>query len=519
MFFTEIRMRNGAWKYLVALVIAAAITSIALAVETPKKEASAGSVAAPTATDVAATPAVPKSGMSSFRDWFHNPTPWLSMGADIRFRYTYGWNLDTLRDNTNNGRASKWSWYQQRMRWWTKTKINEDMDFNLRYTWEFRSWDEPARKGQETDLDEIVWDQFNLVVRNFGDMPLTMTIGRQDIRLGEGWLVFDGTPLDAARTIYMDALRFTYAIPDTETTLDLIYIENRASTDAYLKPISEGHKEVTEQDETGLIAYLTNKANPNMNLEGYFIYKKDSRVDTPPGVPAKRDPWPAAVWSKRAEIYTIGGALSGKLAGSEHWKYRAEGAVQFGEKEGINVPANSARTGMHKLMAFGTIEKLEYHFNDARKNRIRGVFEYRSGDKPGTNKVEAFDPLWGEYPQWSEISCYIYNLETMVGEVTNLYRLGLGHSMQLTEKLSMDSDVHFLFADENTRGGNVHASGFGFSNSGKFRGTLATWVLKYAFSKNLNGHLWLEYFKPGDYYADGSRDEAFFARVNVDYTF
>jgi hypothetical protein len=434
-------------------------------------------------------------------------------------RYTYGWNLDTLKDHPTNGRDSKWSWYQQRMRWNMKFKLNEDMDFNLRYTWEFRSWGNPrgtpGGKDLNTDFDEIVWDQFNLVVRNFGNMPLTMTIGRQDIRLGDGWLVFDGTPLDAARTIYMDALRFTYQIPDRDTTLDLIYIENRAAEDAYLKPINSRHKEVTEQDERGVILYLTDKTNPNMNLEGYFIYKNDNPVDTPStSLPAG---FPA-VYSKKANIYTIGGALSGKLAGSEHWKYRTEGAVQFGRKEGVNWPAGTAHTGMHKMLAFGTINKLEYNFNDARKNRVRGVFEYRSGDKQGTGKVESFDPLWGEYPQFSEISCYIYSPETMIGEVTNLYRLGFGHSMQLTEKIAMDTDIHLLWADENTRDGYTGGTGFGISN-GSYRGTLTTWQLKYVLSKNLNGHLLLEHFQPGDYYASGSRDPVFFARVNVDYTF
>lgn len=516
-------MGRNAWKHLVVLVIIAAITSITIAAAQPATQPTPTPTptqqpAATTATP--ATDAASKSGMNSFRDWFHNPTNWLSMGADVRFRYTYGRNLDTLKRHANDGRASKWSWYQQRMRWWTKTKINEDIDFNLRYTWEFRSWDEPARKGQETDFDEIVWDQLNLVVRNFGDMPLTMTIGRQEIILGEGWLVLDGTPLDESRTIFFDALRFTYQIPDRDTTLDLIYIENRASEDAYLKPINSRRKETTEQDERGVIVYLTDKSRPSMQLEGYFIYKNDNPVDSPPS--AAHDPWPAAVWSKKAEIYTVGGALSGKLAGSEHWKYRAEGAVQMGEKEGVN-GISGAHTGMHNLMAFGTIDKIEYHFNDARKNRLRGVFEYRSGDKPGTGKIEAFDPLWGEWPQFSETSCYIYTLETIVGEITNLYRLGFGHSMQLTEKIEMDSDIHLLWADENTRrgssGANGHPSGFGFSDGGRFRGTLATWQLKYALTKNLNGHLLLEYFQPGDYYTSGSRDPAFFARVNVDYTF
>jgi hypothetical protein len=502
----------------------AAVTPTATAAPAASASSSASAPAATVSSSAAATETASsanKSGFEKFRDWFHNPTPWLEMGADLRVRYTYGWNLDTLNDHpwktgTAKRRESKYSWYQQRMKWGMKFKLTDDVDFNLKYNWEFRAWDEPSRKNANTDYDEVLWESFNLVVRNFGGMPLTMTLGRQDIMLGAGWLIADATPLDAARTAYFDALRFTYQVRD-KTTLDLIYMENRASTDAYLRPFSEGGKEGTEQDETAFIAYLTDKTNPNLNMEGYYIYKKDSRIDTLSGVPLDRDRWPA-IWSKEAEISTIGGALSGNLFGSEHWKYRTEGAVQFGEKEGIN-PLTNARTGVHKLMAFGANNKLEYHFNDPKKNRVRLTYEYRSGDKPGTGKIEAFDPLWGEYPQWGDLSNYMYNLETMIGEVTNLHRLGIGHSIQLTKVWELNTDLYWLFADENTRGGYTHGSGLGFSQNGGYRGTLAVMMLKYNMTKNLSGHIEVDYFQPGNYYTSGSRDAATFFRANMDYKF
>lgn len=440
------------------------------------------------------------------------------MTADLRVRYTYGRNLDTLNNNPV-GRESSYSWYQQRMRWGMKFKLTDDVDFNLKYNWEFRAWDEPTRKNKNTDYDEVLWENFNLVVRNLGGLPLTMTLGRQDIKLGEGWLIGDGTPLDAARTMYFDALRFTYQVRD-KTTLDLIYMENRASTDAYLRPFSESGKELMQQDETAFIAYLTDKTNPNLNMEGYYIYKKDKRIDTPSGIPTDRDPWPA-IWSKEADIHTIGGALSGSLFGSEHWKYRTEGAVQFGRKEGIKQfpPNTNTRTGMHDLLAFGTNNRLEYHFNDPMKNRIRATYEYRSGDKRGTGKIEAFDPLWGEWPQWGDLGLYIWNLETMIGEITNLHKIGVGHSIQLTKVWELNTDVYWMFADENTRGGYTHGSGLGFSRNGGYRGTLAVIMLKYAMTKNLTGHIEVDYFQPGNYYVSGSRDGATFFRANMDYKF
>ncbi|HBG28731.1 MAG TPA: hypothetical protein DDX75_16730 [Phycisphaerales bacterium] len=508
------------WTLLVCLITAIIFNSISFAQTTtpPPETSTVGTIQ-------------PQSGFEQFRNWFHNPTDWLTMGADLRVRYTYGWNLDTLKSDTLNGRASKWAWYQNRTRLWQKFKLHDDVDFNIRYTWEFRVWDSPERKNgnggaaevrtHSTDFGEIVFDNFNLTVRNLGNMPLTMVAGRQDIMLGEGWLIADATPLDAARTAYFDALRFTYAIPGKDkTTLDLIYVENRASEDWALQPINNRGTVITQQDERAVIAYLTDKSNPNMTLEGYFILKNDNPIDYNPvagflsPAPNGRDRLPNS-WSKKATIYTFGGALSGPLGKSEHWKYRTEAAIQTGTKQD-----QRGNRDMQNLMAFGTNNRLEYHFNDARKNRLRVGLEYLSGDDPGSNKNEAFDPLWGEWPRNSEILLYTYNLETMVGEVTNLYRLGFGHSIQLTEKLSMDTDYHLLWAAENSlKDVPNHPSGLGWSDSGKMRGQLGSLVFKYNVSKNLKTHLWLEAFQPGDYYASTSRDMVYFMRINMDYTF
>jgi hypothetical protein len=283
----EKKMR-GIWRVLVIFIVLAAAFN-AFAAEQQQ------TTTAPQSQTTAANPPVATSsasgnGFEDFRDWFHNPTPWLEMGGDLRMRWTYGWNLDTLNSGAFN-RDSGWNWYQNRMRWSLKFKLNDDIDFNIRYAWEFRVWDVPRRKNGDgtsvsrtegTDFSEIVWDQFNLTVRNFGGMPLTMVAGRQDIRLGEGWLVTDGTPGDGARTAYFDALRFTYNIPGMEkTTLDMIYVENRAAEDWYLKPINDRDRVITQQDERALILYYTDKSRPSMNLEGYFILKNDNPIDYP----------------------------------------------------------------------------------------------------------------------------------------------------------------------------------------------------------------------------------------------
>ena len=431
-----------------------------------------------------------KSGMEKFTDWFHNPTPWLSMEADLKWQWLNGWNIDRFNDDSG---LSNWNFTLNRVRWGTKTKITDDIEFNLRWVWEFRTWDGPDTAGRpkEVDFDEIVWDRFNLTIRNLGGMPLTMVVGRQDIILGTGWLVLEGTNNDEARTIFFDALRFTYEM-QKDKTLDLILIDQKADSSAWLKPFADGHKLVNNTDQTGAIVYYTDKSRPNLQLEGYFIYKHDT---------------PVASGSVGDEIYTIGGALSGPLFKSEHWKYRAEGAVQTGNKDG------------HSLRAFGTIDTLEYHFNDKYKNVLHGTFEYLSGDKPGTGTNEGFDNLWGHWPQYSMINTYAYWFENGPGASTNLARFNLGHSFCPTDKIQISTDYHLLFANENPLGGTTNPSGPSWSNGGKFRGQLFTTQLKYNVTKNLVGYYLFEYFVPGNYYAEPDRDPAYLSQITIEYTF
>lgn len=447
-----------------------------------------------------------------FLDWFHNPADWLEMGADTRFRIIVAKNIDSLNDNPPGNRENHWNFTRHRMRWWQKFKLNDDVDFNSRLVWEWRHWDEGPRAGgnvrdQSVDFDEILFDQFNLTVRNLFDMPLTMVAGRQDIILGKGWLVLDGTPLDGSRTICMDALRFTYNWEEKATTFDMIYVFTKAAEDAWLKPINDEDRHFTEQDEQGFIFYVTNKSLENTQFEAYFIYKNDNPINvTAADEPV---PWPSALWSKKAEIYTFGGAIQHKF--NETWNARVEGAVQTGKKETVG----RGRTA--DLEAFGLVSKLNYEFNDEKKNNLHIGYEYLSGDDPGTRDDEQFDPLWGEWPQWSELYVYTYNLETMIGETTNLHRFNVGHSFKPAKNWQINTDYHALWAAENSA--TTFPGILATSGQSSFRGHLFTCWVKWQCCKQLSWHALAEYLSPGSYYDQRNRDGAYFLRFNIEYVF
>ena len=438
---------------------------------------------------------------------FHNPTPYLEMGLDHRFRSVWAENIVTLDDDNVN---HEWEYQRYRTRWWTKWVLGEDVDFNTRLTWEFRTWDEPRNKDQEMDCDEALFDHFNITMRNLGGMPLTATIGRQDLIFGGAWLILDGTPLDGSRTIYFDAARFTYDWTETNTKVDLVYVSQSAESDRWLKPLSDENRGVTEQDEHGAIVYLTNKSIENTQLEGYFIYRNDNPIDRNDDPNDKLENFSRS-WSRKAEIFTLGAAVAGTP--SENWKYRVEAAMQQGDKWDAPTALGQNNGPKKDLKAYGLVSNLEYLLKDPQDHSFHVGYEYASGDEdPNDGDNNQFDLLWGEWPRWSELYIYTVIPEGTVAEISNLHRVNFGHKFRPHSQWQICTDYHYLWADENT--------GAGFSDSsGKSRGQLLTCWAKYTFSKQLKGHLLAEYFMPGSFYGSDNSDDAYFLRFDVQYTF
>ncbi|MBK8476924.1 MAG: hypothetical protein IPL39_11640 [Opitutaceae bacterium] len=183
-----------------------------------------------------------------------------------------------------------------------------------------RYWFNAASAAAEgTEWKYAIFDSLNAkwVTESDGN-PVTVVLGRQDIQLGEQWLVSDGTPLDG----FVDQpLRRPELSPSTPRT------SRRSSTDR-LQPTglprrcalpilgSEARAAaLTEQDETGVILYASNKSVAKMQLDGYFMYKGDDRV---------------TARGYDADIYTLGGKIAGTPA--ENWQYSAEAAYQWGNR-------------------------------------------------------------------------------------------------------------------------------------------------------------------------------------------
>jgi Alginate export len=458
-----------------------------------------------TATQAAAG-APPPPPLSSTEQTIYdikNPVPWLNWGADLRVRDEYFNDLLTLNPNA---RLHEQNYIRFRARLWTTVTPVENLSLNARISDEAREWTKPAgytpMKGQSgLDMREGIVDNLNAEMKNVAGLPLTIKAGRQDLFLGDGWLVGDGTPYDGSWTYYLDSAKVTYELKDQHTTIDAIGIIQDAYDDGWMPTINPQHLLEVEQNEKGAIVQVANSSVSAANLTGYFIYKNDSRVVST---------------GDNADIYTVGGRLNGLV--SDHWKYWTEGAYQFGRKADSTVkyPEDTAGSSNYRgLNAYGFNSKLTYLFKDQLNNQLTGSFELLSGDNPNTGTDEMFDVLWGRWPRWSEIGLYSYAAETRIGQEANLIRFGPTWTVNPTRKMEFSASYYALFAmnDVPTR----EASSTLFSNNDNFRGHFASAILKYKFSSHMNGHLWSEFLFPGGYYAHDNLIT--FLRAEVMFTF
>ncbi len=478
-----------------------------------------------------------------------NPAPWLSWGGNLRFRNEYFNNGLSLTTDPKVsglfGPVHEQDYFRFRGRVWGSYKPTEDLSLNVRLAAEPREFMKAPtfdtffggapfnQRGMQSRYG--ILDTLNIQWKKPLDLPVTVTLGRQDVFLGDGWLVGDGTPNDGSFTFFVDAARLTVDLKDQHTTIDAIGLAEFARADAWLPTIGQSTTagsypeplSLTDQNEKGAILWVANKSIPAANFDGYFIYKHDTRINDSPSL----------LFGDNANIYTVGGRVSGVL--QDHWKYSAEGAYQFGQKQdnflnvnGANplLAAGAQTTGFRDISAFGVNSKLTYLLKDNLNTQVGLSYEFLSGDDPNSKNDEMFDVLWGRWPRWSEMyNIYSYVQETRVGQTANLHRIGPTVTLDPIKDMNLSASYFVLLANQAvaTRseylagpalGLPIGALGHPFSNdNGIFRGHYFQAVLKYKFSQHLSGHLWGEVVLPGDYYT--SRDMMTFLRAEIMLTF
>ncbi len=336
---------------------------------------------------------------------------------------------------------------------------------------------------RDTWDEEIYVDNLYLDVKNLFGMPVDLRLGRQDFLMthGEGFVIMDGTPYDGSRSFYFNAARATVKF-NKKNSLDIIYV-NDPPKDEYLPVINPQDRQIVRSDEEAFIFYGKFKPSDKFSLEPYYIYKFEDATTARGGL----------------TINTVGNRAVLDFA---PWRLRGELAYQFGDyKDGSD---REAWGGYTYLTRFFKEAKLSPSFEVG--------YAYLSGDDPATADDEGWNPVFSKWPWISEL--YVFGSAIERGEPgywsnIQVYRAKL--DMNLTEKTGLSLAYNYLRANENSVGP--------FFGTGDQRGHLAHIILTHKFTKNIDGHLHFEYFKPEDYYAVGNRDDAIFLRWQLQMQF
>ena len=447
-----------------------------------------------------------------------NPTDWFTWGADLRLRNEYMENNIFMNDSAPRHEQD---YFRFRERIWASVMPVTNLSVNARFSGEQREWMKPSAASQYAGASPFregfeerygILDNAYVKWSNIGGVPLSISAGRQDVQFGEPmnwWLVADGTPNDGSWTMFLDSIRAAYDAKEINTKVDVVYIYQNARPDAWMPTLGDSGDitptpyNLTEQNEQGVILYLSNKSVENMQLDGYFIYKRDAKEM------ANGD---------NADIYTIGSKITGTPA--DHWSYSVEGAYQFGHKQDAMVGADyvNSKEDWRDINAYAGKLRVNYLFKDQMKNQVSLVGEFLSGDDPNTKGTdEMFDVLWGRWPRWTELGTWSYAAETAGKylQMNNLGRVGLNWNITPVKGLNFNAMYNALFAPESTPTRTIVPTRF--SNNGNFRGHYVQGILKYQFNKHVTAQVKGELLFEGDYYAQ--RDLMTFLRTELNFTF
>jgi hypothetical protein len=231
-------------------------------------------------------------------------------GYRLRLRQEYSANLsdfsNAVADDNNyiRVRSQLWGSWTPGAQWKLYAMLNN----------EHRHWFK-SNKGlerQEFEIHELLVENLYIEGKNLGGTPFGFIAGRQNLSYGEGFICWDGGPLDGSRTGYFNALLFTASFGKRRLDAHLISDPER---DRYLTPLNDQKQSVIEWDETGAGLYYTDESFEGHKLEAYYFFKNEKDEDG---------------WFPESDIHTIGARASGK--GFGRLTFAVEGAVQAGDR-------------------------------------------------------------------------------------------------------------------------------------------------------------------------------------------
>jgi hypothetical protein len=343
-------------------------------------------------------------------------------------------------------------------------------EVNLRLTNENRTYLAPKsdpKLKKNYDFNEVFVDLLNVKWKNPGRLPLTVTLGRQELMLGEGFLIFDGGPLDGSRSAYFNGLRLDYSLKNKNNLM--FFFMRQPRTDTLLPVINDKEQALVEQEEQGVGFYFSGRLKKTA-LDAYLFRKDTYQNGLLPG----------------GAIHVAGGRAV--VPFTEKLSLTGEAALQLGTR------GDSRRSGLGGY--FHLDYKCGRHFPLPAQLTLGGI--YLSGDDPETERFEGWEAAFSRWPKWSDSLIYLMARETRVADWTNFISIYANLLFEPLDKVKCNLGWHHLTAPQKTPPSAL------LSGLGRDRGDLFILKITYDIGKNLSGRIIWEKFSPGNFYFAGA---------------
>jgi hypothetical protein len=244
--------------------------------------------------------------------------------------------------------------------------------------------------------------------------------------------------------------------------------------------------------ESGGGVYVKNKSCDTMPMELYYLYKSEGDH-----VSLRFGPT-----NEEVEVHTVGVRLMPKLA--DGVTASIEAAYQTGEQGDVDLEG---------VMVDAAVKCNLPIMEDKNPALSAGVY-YLSGDDADTmDENESWIPLWGRWPQYSELYIYSYDANPD-GPWRNLMMPHVSLTMANKTGCKAKAMVGYMTAPEEDGAGGGDERGWLGVVRADF--TLAKSVVRE--NDKVFGHVTAEVIDPGDYYPD-DMDTGYFIRWELSYAF
>ncbi len=409
-----------------------------------------------------------RAGEGGLKRWESERFTW---GGDVRIRATQI-HRNVFSPDGMIDRGPDVQWFRFRKRLWFGYHFTDDLRLDLRLAnrWHYVTSHFLSPNNQERVTwrfpDEVIFDQLKLTWHQVADLPVHLTMGRQDLILGNGMIILEGTPYDQGRGIYFDGLRATWR--ENDTNIDAFGFFSGEEDDFLV--INNLSRRLRRGDTLLAGIYWTQNVAPQFNTDLYYIYNT-----------VRND----IVVSDNVCLNVVGARLFGTP--HELIDYSAELAMQRGQLQ----RSGRDMTGMMTDLRLGVLLPGDLPMTP----KIKLQHTWLRGDNRNRNTFTGWHPVAAEYPIWREELMPI----ATGGNWTNLNKTRIEGNLQLHERLAWTGAYAYLLAD--TASGYLDPTG---RSRGRHIGHLYSCFFDYTASPSWTLRLEGALLQPGNYFASST---------------